>query len=161
MPVAVAGGSDVGRPALLLYLAGYSVTNLAAFAVTAAFPSARSLSGYAGLVRSRPVVAVALVVALLGLVGTPPTVVFVGKLSVATAAWDGGAAWLTVAVLVNTLISLFYYLRWVAPVLRRDDPDEALGQPRPWSERTAIVAAALSVILGILAGPLWAVLGGS
>lgn len=160
VPVAVAGRSDLALPALLLYVAGYAVTNLAAFAVTVALPGARSLDEYAGLVRVRPVLAVALVVALLGLLGTPPTVVFVGKLTTATAAWDGGMAWLTVLVLVNTLLSLYYYLRWVAPAVRRADPGkqpEPSGR-RPWATGAAVVAAAASVLLGILAGPVWSLL---
>ncbi len=158
VPVAVAGRTDLALPALLLYLAGYAVTNIAAFAVTTALPGVRTLSGYGGLVRVRPGLAVALVVALLGLLGTPPTAVFVGKVLTATAAWDGGMAWLTVALLLNTLLSLFYYLRWVAPAVRRDDPDPSLREPRPWSARTAVSAAVGSVLLGVLAGPLWGLL---
>jgi NADH-quinone oxidoreductase subunit N len=156
VPVAVAGRSDLALPALLLYLAGYAVTNLAAFAVTSALPGVRTLSGYSGLMGTSPLLAVALVIALLGLVGTPPTVVFVGKLTTATAAWDGGMAWLTVAVLVNTLASLFYYLRWVAPAIRRKDASTDLERRRTWSARAAVVTAGGSVVLGILAGPLWA-----
>ncbi len=158
VPVAVAGHSGLALPALLLYLAGYAITNVAAFAVTTALPDLRTLTGYAGLVRARPGLAVALVVALLGLVGTPPTAVFVGKATTAVAAWDGGMAWLTVALFVNTLISLFYYLRWVAPALRRGDPPVELPEPRRWSARTAGAAAAASVLLGVLAGPVWALL---
>ncbi|NHA67659.1 NADH-quinone oxidoreductase subunit N [Phycicoccus flavus] len=158
VPVAVAGVSDLALPSLLVYLAGYAVTNVAAFAVTTALPDVRDLSGYAGLVRVRPGLAVALVVALLGLVGTPPTAVFVGKLTTATAAWDGGMAWLVVVVLVNTLASLFYYLRWVAPALRRTEPAAGLASVRPWSAWTAGVAAAVSVLLGVAAGPLFAAL---
>jgi NADH-quinone oxidoreductase subunit N len=97
---------------------------------------------------------VALVVALLGLVRTPPTVVFVGKLTTATAG-DGGMAWLTVAQLVNTLFSLFYYLRWVAPAIRRPDPAAETERPRAWSTRAAVVTAGGSVVLGIVAGPIW------
>jgi len=158
VPVAVAGRTDLALPALLFYVAAYAVTNLAAFAVTTALPGVRTLAGHAGLVRARPGLAVALVVALLGLLGTPPTAVFVGKVVTATAAWDGGMAWLTVALLANTLVSLFYYLRWVAPALRRDDPGPTLHEPRPWSARAAVVAAAVSVLLGLLAGPVWALL---
>ncbi len=160
VPVAVAGRSDLALPSMLLYLTGYAVTNLAAFAVTAALPAVRDVSGYAGLVRVRPGLAVALVVALLGLVGTPPTVVFVGKLTTATAGWDGGMPWLTVALLVNSLVSLFYYLRWIAPALRRDDPQPELRSPSVWSARAAVSASAVSVLLGVLAGPLWGVLDG-
>jgi NADH-quinone oxidoreductase subunit N len=161
VPVAVVGASDLALPALLVYLAGYAVTNVAAFAVTSALPGVRRLDGYAGLVRARPGLAVALVVAVLGLLGTPPTAVFVGKLTTGTAAWDGGMAWLTVALLLNTLVSLFYYLRWIAPALRRVDPDPALAETRRWSARTAAGAATLSVLLGLLAGPLWGLVDGS
>ncbi|WP_299441167.1 NADH-quinone oxidoreductase subunit N [uncultured Phycicoccus sp.] len=160
VPVAVAGRSDLALPSMLLYLGAYAVTNIAAFAVTTAFPSVRDLGGYAGLVRARPGLAVGLVAVLLGLVGTPPTAVFVGKLTTATAAWDGGMPWLTVAVLVNSLASLFYYLRWVAPALRRDDPDDDLAAPRRWSAGVAASASAASVVLGLLAGLVWAGLGG-
>ncbi len=154
VPVAVAGHSDLALPSLLVYLAGYAVTNVGAFAVTVALPDVRDLAGYAGLVRARPGLAVALVVALLGLVGTPPTAVFVGKLTTATAAWDGGMPWLAVAVLLNSLASLYYYLRWVAPSLGRAQP--AAASARPWAARTAYLASALAVLLGVLAGPLWA-----
>lgn len=59
------------------------------------------------MARARPRLATALVVALLGLVGTPPTTVFLGKLTTATAAWDGDYAWLATVVFVNSLLSLF------------------------------------------------------
>jgi NADH-quinone oxidoreductase subunit N len=156
VPVAVAGTSDLALPSMLLYLAAYAVTNIAAFAVTTALPDVRDLAGYAGLLRRRPGLAVALVVALLGLVGTPPTAVFVGKLTTATAAWDGGMPWLTVVVLGNSLVSLFYYLRWVAPALARADPASGLTATRPWSARTAQLGAAISVVVGLGAGLLWA-----
>ena len=119
VPVAVVGGSDLAVPSLLLYLGAYAVTNLGAFAVVAALPDHRDLSGYRGLTRRRPWLAGALLVSLLGLVGTPPTAVFVGKLTTASAAWDGGLPWLAVAVVVNTVLSLVYYLRWLAPVFAR------------------------------------------
>ena len=54
-------------------------------------------------------------VSLLGLVGTRPTAVFLGKLQVFTAAIDDGYGWLAVLAVANTVASLFYYLRWLAP----------------------------------------------
>lgn len=159
VPVAVVGRSDLALPSLLLYLAGYTVTNLAAFAVTTAFPDRRDLATYSGMGRARPWLGGALVVALLGLVGTPPTVVFAGKLTTTAAAWDGGYEWLAVMVFVNTVISLFYYLRWIAPVYGRGEP---LGStmpeafvPQRWSAVTAVATAALSLVLGVAAGGLW------
>lgn len=162
VPITVAGRSDLALPSLLFYLAGYTVTNSAAFAVSAALPQARELGAYRGLARAHPVLAAALLVALLGLLGTPPTAVFVGKLTTAAAAWEGGAAWLAVVVFVNTLLSLFYYLRWIIPTFQRSDDvgnaSFALGR---WSTGTAVLTATLSLALGVAAGAVWHVLPGS
>ena len=157
VPVAVAGRSPLALTSLLFYLVGSTLTNSAAFAVSIALPDWRDLDDYRGLARARPWLAGALVVALLGLVGTPPTAVFVGKLTTVTAAWDGGQAWLAVAVFANSLLSLVYYLRWIAPVFRK--PCSATEFiPRGWSTGTAAITACLSLALGIAAGPLWDVL---
>jgi NADH-quinone oxidoreductase subunit N len=160
VPVAVVGRTDLALPSLLFYLAGYTVTNIAAFAVSTALPGLRSLAAYQGLSRSQPWLAGALVVALLGLVGTPPTAVFVSKLTIAIAAWDGGAAWLAVIVFINTLISLFYYLRWIVPSFQREGENRSpTGMPaaKRWSTTVAIVAAAASLVIGLGAGVVWSV----
>lgn len=62
----------------------------------AAYPDRTELSAYEGLAAARAWHAVALLVALLSLVGSPPTAVFLGKLTVFTAAWDGGFCWLAI-----------------------------------------------------------------
>ena len=157
VPAAVVTTSSLAAPSLLFYLAAYTLSNLGAFAVSAALPRRRALSDYAGLARPHPLLAVALVVALLSLVGTPATAVFVGKLTVSAAAWDGGLAWLTVLVLVNSMLSLFYYLRWIAPMFNfgseNATPDADAVQP--WASYTAMTAAALVLGLGIGAALFW------
>lgn len=154
MAVAAAGAS-LALPSLLLYLAAYAVTNLGAFAVVCALPRARTLDDYAGLRAHRPWLAVCLAVCLLGLVGTPPTGVFAGKLTIFTATFDAGLGWLVVVAAVNTVASVFYYLRWLVPALRTSDEF-----PRP--DRAASVAAYLaapaSVAVGVLAGPILALM---
>ncbi len=101
MAVAVATRTDLGLRALLFYLAAYAVTNLGAFAVVAEFPHASRIEDYRGLARRHPGLAAVLVVCLLGLVGTPPTAVFLGKLEVFAAAIDGGFTWLAVVAVVK------------------------------------------------------------
>ena len=146
-------------PSLLIYLAGYTVTNLAAFAVTTTFPRHRTLDAYRGMGRAHPWLGRALVVALLGLVGTPPTAVFIGKLTAATAAWDGGLTWLVVVLFINSLISLFYYLRWIARVFGSGESIAAsvfgAVTPSRWSAASSLVLAALSIVMGIGAGLVW------
>ncbi len=60
--------------------------------MVAAFPARRRLDDYRGLARRRPWVGGALLVSLLGLVDTLPTAVFVGKLTIAAAAWSAKPA---------------------------------------------------------------------
>lgn len=158
VPVAVVGRSDLALPSLLFYLAGYTATNIAAFAVTTALPERREIGDYRGTARTHPWLAGALVVALLGLLGTPPAAVFVGKLTTASAAWDGGAAWLAVAVFINTLISLFYYLRWTVPTFTPAPaglPSTDAPSARRWPTGVAVVTAGVSVAFGIAAGIVW------
>ena len=155
---AVVDRTALGQQALLFFLAGYAVTNLAAFAVSAAQPERRSLEDWAGAASARPGLVAALVVALLGLVGTPPTAVFIGKLTTIAATWDAGLAWLAVALAVNTVASLFYYLRWIRAALR---PATEAAQPstaRRGPALAAVTASTAAVVLGLVAGPVWLLL---
>ncbi len=149
---AVVDRTGLATPALLLFLAGYAVTNLAAFAVVAAEPDRRSLEDWNGVAAARPGLVAALVVALLGLVGTPPTAVFVGKLLVLSATWDAGLPWLAVAVAVNTVVSLFYYLRWIRAALRPSPGTPLVPTTAPGPVLAAGIAALAAVLLGLAAG---------
>jgi NADH-quinone oxidoreductase subunit N len=170
MVVAVAARTDLAVPALAVYLAGYAVTNIGAFAAVAAAPTARTIADWTAAVGRRRWLVVSLVVCLLGLVGTPPTAVFVGKLAVFSAAWDGALVWLVVLAAVNTVASLFYYLRWIAPGALGAStaggtpslPDVSGGRTAAaTAQRTALrpavilhSAALVSLLLGIGSG-LW------
>jgi NADH-quinone oxidoreductase subunit N len=120
----------------------------------------------AGFASAQPGLSAALVVALLGLVGTPPTAVFIGKLTTMGATWGAGLAWLAVAIALNSVVSLFYYLRWIRAALR---PAAQRGEEAGTSTGTdgtggrgaptaALVAAFATVVMGLTAGPLWLVL---
>lgn len=164
MAVAAADRSPGAQRSLLLYLTAYAVTNLTAFGVVCALPHARTIDDYRGLGRTHPVLAAALLTALLGLVGIPPTGVFVAKLAVFTAAWDGGFAWLTVLAAVNTVASMFYYLRWLVPAVQPGTDGRAArtGSPRaaPWALAGTVTGAPALVGVGVLAGPVLAWVAG-
>ncbi|WP_228821304.1 NADH-quinone oxidoreductase subunit N [Nocardia farcinica] len=160
--VIAADRSTLAISAVLLYLAAYALTNLGAFAVVCALPRLRTITDYTGLIRRKPALVIALVVCLLGLVGTPPTGVFVGKLMVFTAAFDAGFTWLVVLALINAVVSVFYYLRWIVPAVGGQAPagGEATGS-FSISETVACSAAAGSILIGIFAGPILDAMQGS
>ncbi|GLZ08098.1 NADH-quinone oxidoreductase subunit N [Actinomadura sp. NBRC 104412] len=161
VPVAMAGRAALAEPALLFYLAAYAVTNLGAFAVVVA-AGRDTIAGYTGLARRSPALALALAVCLLGLVGTPPTAVFVGKLLMFGSALQGGYAWLAVVAALNSVASVFYYLRWIVPAFGRPPEPDPGPHSEPYSgppvtlrrgaQAVAYTAATASLALGVASG---------
>ncbi|MCB8840261.1 NADH-quinone oxidoreductase subunit N [Aurantimonas sp. VKM B-3413] len=151
MAVTVAGLSDQAFPALIIFLAGYTAANLTAFAAVTDLRGRSDRSDYAGLAKSAPFAAIALTVAFLSLVGIPPLGGFVGKLELFLATIDGGYAWLAVAALFNTVLSLVYYLRFVAPMIFRE-PAGVVHRLGSWSAVALWICLAAVLATGILAG---------
>ena len=147
-------------PSLGLYIGAYAITNAGAFAVVAAAKIGPKLADWRGMSRRSPALSLALLVCLLGLVGTPPTGVFLGKLTVFTAVAQGGYGWLVVVAAVNTVASLFYYLRWLAPIFRAPE-GRRTAVSFGWSTGLAVTVASLSIAVGLGAGVVLAAVTGS
>ena len=158
MGVAALPGSPDGLPSLVYYAIAYAATNLAAFAVVLAVQRERrsvDLDAFAGLGRDHPWWTAALVLSFLSLLGLPPLAGFVGKLEVFTAAIDAGQAWLAVVAVVNTVISLYYYLRVIAPTVLQPAPAGGRAVPAGAPLAAALlVATVLTVAVGVAAEPL-------
>lgn len=149
MAVVVIDRADLALPSLVMFLAGYAAATVTAFAVVTELRGRTAITDYRGLGASRAWLAAALAVSLLSLVGIPPLGGFVGKLTIFVATIDGGYGWLAVVAVANTVLSLFYYLRVIAPMYLADAPTAAHrrcsagprhGEPawRPWpSSRSA------------------------
>ncbi|HSH47193.1 MAG TPA: NADH-quinone oxidoreductase subunit N [Halomonas sp.] len=152
MAIAVADLAARALPSLIWFLAAYALANLTAFAVVAHLRGRTALPDYNGLARTQPVMAAALIVAFLSLVGIPPLIGFVGKLGLFIVTIDGGYAWLALAAVLNTVASLFYYLRVIAPMYfarAGDDKPATLG---PASGAAAVSSAAALIGLGLISG---------
>jgi proton-translocating NADH-quinone oxidoreductase chain N len=155
--VAAFGVGELGLSALLYYLAAYAATNLAAFAVVIAVEresGSVEIKAFAGLARRHPWWTAGLVLSLLSLVGIPPLAGFVGKLEVFTAAIDSGMVWLAVVGIIATVVSLYPYLRVIAPaVLDEPAAERGRGAPSPALVAAALVAAVATVGVGVGAEP--------
>jgi len=131
--VAAQPGSDQALPALMYYAFAYAATNLAAFAVVIAVQRERrsvDISAFSGLGRRHPWWTVALVLSFLSLLGLPPLSGFVAKLEVFRAAIDADLAWLAVVGIVATVVSLYPYLRVIAPTVLAPDPREERAEAK-------------------------------
>jgi proton-translocating NADH-quinone oxidoreductase chain N len=149
-----------GLNGLLFYLFAYLFTNIGAFAVVIAIEVATGkveIKDYAGLVRRAPWLAALLTIFLLSLTGIPPTAGFMGKFFVFGAAVQS-QMWLLVAIAaVNSVVAAFYYLnivRYMFFVPAEEDSGPVwIALPL---QVVLGVTAFLTLLLGLLPGPLFA-----
>ena len=145
-------GTAAGPGSLLFYLGAYAVTNLTAFFVVMVVASkleAWEIDDYSGLSRRSPFLAGALALALVSLIGIPPTGLFIGKIFLFTSAMQSGLAWLAVAGVVNSVISAYYYLR-IARLMYVGEPSDDKKLKVSAVFGLALVVSAVSVLaLGV------------
>ncbi len=147
MAVVVIGYGPLDRAALVFFIFAYALGNLTAFGVVVSLRGRTKLEHYQGLFRRRPWHAASLTLAFLSLTGIPPLIGFAAKLALFGAAIKAGFVWLAVVAVLNTVVSLFYYLRVVSAMY--------LGRPRidpAILDRTSGIAFFTSVILIIALG---------
>ena len=115
--VGLVAGNDVGKAAILYYLAAYALTNLGAFGVIALLGSRErandDLRDYAGLWYSHPALATLMTIFLLSLGGFPPTAGFIAKWYIFSAAIGSGYYGLAIIGFLSSVVSVFFYLRIV------------------------------------------------
>ena len=123
----IIGGNPEGMTALVYYILVYAVANLGVFAVIT-IVSLRSgkvtLEDYRGLYSTNPKIAFIMTLSLFSLAGIPPFAGFFSKFFIFMAAFKAGFHLLVFIALVNTVISLYYYLLIVKAmyILPSDNP---------------------------------------
>jgi len=166
----IVSGFD-GGTAVLVYLAAYTLMNMSAFACIAQLSEREDrphlISDLSGQGYNRPVAALALTISLFALAGIPPFIGFTAKFAVFRAAVNEGFVWLAVIGVVNSLISVFYYVRVIYVLYMRPLPERkpdygfslsicavasvaALATLLLGIFPTAVLAAAQSAILGLV-----------
>ena len=149
--VGMVAANQVGVSGILFYMLAYTFMNLGAFAVLVLAGKAGeenlTLEGFSGFGYKRPFLGVAMAIFLFSLMGIPPTAGFAGKFFIFAGAVKAGYIWLAVIGVLNSAVSLFYYLRVMVYMYFRE-PNEDFG----WVKMP--VGAVVSIILA-LAGVLY------
>jgi NADH-quinone oxidoreductase subunit N len=152
------GGEDNAGPAgILFYTVGYAMTNLTAFSVIIAISTHTKndhVNSLAGLGRKSPFLASAMTLAMISLIGIPPTVGFVSKIYIFGSAMDTGLEWLAFVGVLNSVVSAYYYLRVVKIMfLSQIDRTEPIN-PGIGATSAATIAMAATFIFGLYPTPI-------
>lgn len=146
-----------GMASLLYYILVYVFSNLAAFGVVAAIENKTgklSMEDYNGLYKTNPRLSVAMMLAMFSLAGIPPFAGFFSKFFIFTGAIQQGSIAIYVLVLIaliNTIPSLYYYLRVVKAMFINDNETPIETFKSSASERVALwISVAGILLLGIV-----------
>ena len=145
----------LGRSGLLFFLASYALTNLGAFIAIIAISNKLDsdlIDDYSGMGRRAPLLALALTLCLISLIGMPPAAGFMAKFYIFSGAVQHGLLWLVVIAVINSVISAYYYLR-VVKVMWLGEPASEEKVPSSGALRLALSLSCLGVLLlGIIPG---------
>jgi NADH-quinone oxidoreductase subunit N len=140
--VAVATRNQEGVAAILFYTLAYALMNIGAFTVVAVVGRQGdrkvAIDDFAGIGFKQPLLAAALSIFLLSLAGIPLTAGFAGKFLIFRAAIESKFLWLVIIGVVNSALSVYYYLRIIVVMYMKEPGDD-------WSP-VPVSAAAASVI---------------
>ncbi|MGH7373133.1 MAG: NADH-quinone oxidoreductase subunit N [Candidatus Rokuibacteriota bacterium] len=160
MLVGVVAGGALGNGSVLFYLLVYTFTTAGAFGsilvLERAGQEAVRLEDFGGLATRHPLVAVALSIFLLSLIGIPPTAGFVGKFYLFGAAVKSGYVWLAVIGVLNSAAAAYYYLRLIVYMYMREPEGAPTVLAPSLSGALALGVALWGVMqLGVAPGPLF------
>jgi len=155
--VGLVAANEIGYSGILFYMLAYTFMNLGAFAVLVLAGKKGednlTLDGFAGFGFKRPFLGVAMSIFLFSLMGLPPTAGFAGKFYIFAGAIKAGYIWLAVIGVLNSAVSLYYYLRIMVYMYFRDPAEDYAWVTMPISVVVTIVLAIIGVFyLGIVPG---------
>ena len=145
--------SALGMTSLMFYVLVYIFSNLAAFGVIQAIENncgKVNIDDYNGLYKTNPMLSVAMMLAMFSLAGIPPFAGFFSKFFIFTSALQAGTVSMYVLVLIaliNTIVSLFYYLLVVKAMFIHQDDCVIAPFKSALSERIALLVCVIGIIL--------------
>jgi NADH-quinone oxidoreductase subunit N len=146
-------GTERGVSAMLIYLLIYTFMQLGAFAVIVMLRRrdviGDELKDFSGLAFRQPFAAFAMLLFMLSLGGIPPTAGFMGKFWLFGAAIDAGYYWLAVIGVLNSAISLYYYIRLVVFMYLKKETLGSEPTSTPALTFALTVAVVATLVLGV------------
>ena len=157
--VGLVAWNEVGLSGILFYMLVYTFMNMGAFAVLILIGKKGeenlTLDGVAGLGYKRPFMGVALCIFLFSLMGLPPTAGFTGKFYIFAGAVKAGFIWLAVLGVLNSAVSLYYYLRVMVQMYFKDPEEDFAWVSLNLPTVISIVISIVGVLyLGVVPGSL-------
>lgn len=155
--VGLVAANAIGISGVLFYMLAYTFMNLGAFAVLILAGKKGeenlTLEGFSGFGFKRPFLGVAMVIFLLAMMGIPPTAGFAGKFYIFAGAVKSGYIWLAVIGVLNSAVSLYFYLRLIVYMYFKDPTEDYGWVTMHTGAVISIVIALVGVLyLGILPG---------
>ncbi|MBI5701041.1 NADH-quinone oxidoreductase subunit N [Candidatus Saganbacteria bacterium] len=144
---------ELGYGAIAFYLLAYSFANIGVFAVITYLSDAigtETIDNYKGFAKRSPAIAAALSILLLSLIGIPPLAGFIGKFLLFKAAIDAGFLWLALVAVVNSVVSVFYYLGFVRAMYFEGAEDESQIKVSLLISLVVLVCVGMTLLFGIL-----------
>jgi len=157
----------MGMSSMIYYVLVYIFSNLAAFGVIAAIERQTgkvTMDDYNGLFKTNPWLAFTMMLAMFSLGGIPPFAGFFSKFFIFVGACHQGSVAiyaLVLIALINTIISLYYYLLVVKAMFLRQDDCVIPTIKSHWTERAGLILCVLGVIFIGLISCIYAYINGS
>ncbi|MCP4205040.1 MAG: NADH-quinone oxidoreductase subunit N [bacterium] len=155
----VLAATEDGLWSVLFYLFAYTFITIGTFGTVILLErkeyAGETYDDYAGLAQRSPFLAAMMLVFMLALTGIPPTGGFFGKIYLFAAAVEAGWIWVAVVGVLTSAISLFYYIGIAVQMYLKDSSDDTPSALHaPGLVGTIALCAVVTVLLGILPGPL-------
>jgi NADH-quinone oxidoreductase subunit N len=160
--VGVVAGTRSGHAAVLFYLFAYTFMTIGAFTVVAVLArrgeERERIDDLAGLGASSPLLAAVMALCMFSLAGIPGTAGFMGKYNLflaaierANAVGDSSLVWLAIIAVLNSAVSLAYYLRVPVVMYMRDAAaGDAPDQPGSFEALVLVTCVAAVLLAGIV-----------
>ena len=154
----VAVMSNDGINAIMIYFIVYLSMKLGAFFVVMLIANeidSEEIDDYKGLGRSIPLLGVALAIFLVSLVGLPPTAGFVAKVALFIALIDSNMIVVLVIAILNTVVSLYYYIRVLRNLyLVKVDEEKPMLRVSIFNKILVLILAVPIILFGIYFTPI-------